>query len=117
MNQYFSKAKTIRDIDALVFAYILGRKKAEMRTEFVDRFAKYKFEGGKDSLDAYSGADKVEVGDEEVSLFKLEHYAELRSALYPPVEDLADALVKNDAKQLAAYKERCLAVKKELPKP
>jgi hypothetical protein len=44
-------------------------------------------------------------------------YAELRQAEYPPIVDLIDGLVKDDADQIAAYKAACLAVKAKYPKP
>lgn len=44
-------------------------------------------------------------------------YADLRRAEYPPMEDLIDGLVKDDADQVQAYKDACFAVKKKYPKP
>lgn len=44
-------------------------------------------------------------------------YAELRAAAYPPITELIDGLVKDDAKQVQAYKDACLAIKKKFPKP
>ncbi len=38
-------------------------------------------------------------------------YQELRAAAYPPLLDLIDGLVKDDAAQIQAYKDACLAVK------
>ena len=43
-------------------------------------------------------------------------YAELRIAEYPPITELIDGLVKDDAAQIAAYKAACLAVKAKYPK-
>jgi hypothetical protein len=44
-------------------------------------------------------------------------YAELRAAAYPPLLDLIDGLVKDDAAQIQRYKDACLAVKQQYPKP
>lgn len=44
-------------------------------------------------------------------------YAELRAAEYPPLLDLIDGLVKDDAAQVQAYKDACLAIKAKFPKP
>ncbi len=44
-------------------------------------------------------------------------YAELRAAEYPPLLDLIDGLVKDDAAQVQAYKDACLAIKAKYPKP
>lgn len=44
-------------------------------------------------------------------------YAELRAAEYPSLLDLIDGLVKDDAAQVQAYKDACLAVKARFPKP
>lgn len=44
-------------------------------------------------------------------------YAELRAAEYPSLLDLIDGLVKDDAAQVQAYKDACLAVKAKYPKP
>lgn len=42
-------------------------------------------------------------------------YSELRRAAYPPIEDYLDAIVKDDAQQLAEYLEKCRAVKALYP--
>ena len=44
-------------------------------------------------------------------------YQELRAAAYPPLLDLIEGLVKDDAAQIQAYKDACLAVKLMYPKP
>lgn len=44
-------------------------------------------------------------------------YAQLRLAAYPPMQDLIDGLVKDDAAQVQKYKDDCLAVKALYPKP
>ena len=44
-------------------------------------------------------------------------YAQLRAAAYPPLLDLIDGLVKDDAAQIQRYKDACLAVKAQYPKP
>ena len=43
------------------------------------------------------------------------HYYRINE--YPPLEDLADALAKDDASALAIYKQKCLEVKSKYPKP
>lgn len=43
-------------------------------------------------------------------------YQELRAAEYPPLLNLIDGLVKDDAVQIQAYKDACLAVKAKYPK-
>ena len=43
-------------------------------------------------------------------------YRELRRAAYPPIEDYVDAIVKDDAQQLAEYLKKCRAVKEKYPK-
>ena len=43
-------------------------------------------------------------------------YQELRAAAYPPLLDLIDGLVKDDAAQIQAYKDACLVVKVLYPK-
>ena len=43
-------------------------------------------------------------------------YQELRAAAYPNILDLIDGLVKDDAAQIQAYKDACLAVKVLYPK-
>jgi len=40
-----------------------------------------------------------------------------RRAEYPPLEDYADAVAKDDAAALQAYKDACLAVKAKYPMP
>ena len=54
---------------------------------------------------------------EPADVLPLPSYAELRRAAYPPLADLIDGLVKDDAAQIQAYKDACLAVKAKYPKP
>lgn len=44
-------------------------------------------------------------------------YQRKRAAEYPPMTDYLDAVVKNDAEQMQAYIDACLAVKAKYPKP
>ena len=44
-------------------------------------------------------------------------YQRLRAVEYPPIEDFADAWVKNDEQALEDYRQKCLAVKAKYPKP
>ena len=43
-------------------------------------------------------------------------YQELRKAEYPPMEDFADAWVKDDVVAMEQYKQDCLLVKAKYPK-
>lgn len=43
--------------------------------------------------------------------------SDLRSNAYPPITNYVDAIVKDDAGQLQAYTDACLAVKAKYPKP
>ncbi len=43
-------------------------------------------------------------------------YAEQRAAAYPPLTELADAIVKGEPEALEAYIEKCRAVKARFPK-
>lgn len=43
-------------------------------------------------------------------------YVELRQAEYPPFTDYLDGVAKDDAAQIQAYKDACLAVKVKYPK-
>lgn len=66
-------------------------------------------------------AGSVAITDEEAEALRPKRpeltYAELRAAEYPPLLDLIDGLVKDDASQVQAYKDACLAVKAKYPKP
>lgn len=63
----------------------------------------------------------VVITDEEAKTLRPKRpeltYVELRAAEYPPLLDLIDGLVKDDASQVQAYKDACLAVKAKYPKP
>ena len=45
------------------------------------------------------------------------HSIENRKREYPPIEDFADAWVKQDEAALEEYRQKCLAVKAKYPKP
>ncbi len=47
---------------------------------------------------------------------KLSAYSFYRKTEYPPIEDFADAWVKNDEQALEEYRQKCLAVKAKYPK-
>lgn len=49
--------------------------------------------------------------------FSDKYWSQLRQFDYPPIEDLADAIVNDDEEALQKYKEACLAVKAKYPKP
>lgn len=63
----------------------------------------------------------VQITDEEAEALRPKPpeptYADLRRAEYPPLVDLIDGMVKDDAAQIQAYKDACLAVKAKYPKP
>lgn len=40
-----------------------------------------------------------------------------RQSEYPPLEDFADAWIKNDESALEEYRQKCLSVKIKYPKP
>lgn len=52
----------------------------------------------------------------DVPGFRREHFAQLRAAHYPPMEDYLDGVVKGDQGQIDAYVAACLAVKERFPK-
>ena len=43
------------------------------------------------------------------------HYYRIKE--YPPIEEFADAWVKNDTDALEVYRQKCLDVKEKYPKP
>jgi len=43
-------------------------------------------------------------------------YIDKRTAEYPPMSEYLDAIVKDDADAIQAYKDACLAVKAKYPK-
>ena len=47
----------------------------------------------------------------------LQECLENRKREYPPIEDFADAWVKQDEAALEEYRQKCLAVKAKYPKP
>ena len=53
--------------------------------------------------------------DKQAALTAAVH--EARRAAYPPIEDYIDGVVKGDDAQMAAYKAKCLEVKKRHPLP
>ena len=55
-------------------------------------------------------------GIADINEYKVRNYRELRKAVYPPIEDFIDAYVKDDAKQLENYKNKCKKVKNKFPK-
>lgn len=76
----------------------------------VAALTEFEFDNAAKALPAgdYS-ADRLAVLQERVRLE--------RRAKYPPLEDYADAVVKDDAAALQAYKDACLAVKAAHPMP
>ena len=57
--------------------------------------------------------DKEAVNQEAAKM----SYRQLREREYPDIREYLDAVVKNDADQLKAYVDKCLAVKAKYPKP
>lgn len=55
--------------------------------------------------------EQIRIEEEKIA------YIELRKSVYPPIEDFADAWVKQDDKALEEYRQKCLAVKEQFPKP
>ena len=53
---------------------------------------------------------------ERVDNYIKSKYAELRRKEYPPIEEFADAWVKNDTDGMELYRSKCLAVKEKYPK-
>lgn len=47
----------------------------------------------------------------------LQNVLNARRAAYPPITDYLDAIVKGDEQQLAAYIEKCRAIKEKYPHP
>jgi hypothetical protein len=81
----------------------------------------YESDGSQDNLIG----DKNLISDEEFAELKKQKqqdafdslsYAEKRRLEYPPIEDYADAWVKNDEVALEKYRQSCLAVKTKYPK-
>jgi hypothetical protein len=66
-------------------------------------------------------AGSVVIMDEEAEALRPKSpkptYADLRRAAYPPITELLDGLAKDDMAQVQAYKDACLAVKAQYPKP
>ena len=56
-------------------------------------------------------------GHESEAAYTATEYARNRQSAYPPVADYLDAFVKDDTAAMAAYKDACLAVKTQYPKP
>lgn len=54
---------------------------------------------------------------DEIATNEINHVRMQRSLEYPPIEDFADAWVKNDTAALEEYRQACLAVKAKYPKP
>lgn len=44
-------------------------------------------------------------------------YRLMRAKAYPPLEDLAEAIEKDDPAALAEYRAKCSAVRTSIPKP
>jgi hypothetical protein len=79
----------------------------EVEVELPEDFRPWRYE--------YDGAALV-----ETDAFKREKLARChaaRAAEYPPMADYLDGVVKNDAAQIQAYIDACLAVKAKYPKP
>ena len=96
-------------------------KRSLVIQSLVPKFINYQVSGGTKTLEEFAEtvgdcSNEINITDTDVAEFKKQHWEELREALYPPITELADALVKNDSAQLEAYRQNCLEVKKWFPK-
>ncbi len=112
-----SKASTTDDLDDLIGSKILEHKRSNGNSIIVPAYVEHQMAGGTETFEEFSQRYTFDVTDSEVAAFKSDHYADMRKASYPPMAELADALVKGDEAQLEAYKQACLDVKKRFPKP
>ena len=98
VNQVIELKKPIEVIEVFITSYLQGLNYEAWKVD-------------KDlAVDVY---EEIEV---DVSAWKIENYALLRKAEYPPIEEYMDALVKGDEEAIEAYKEKCLAVKAKYSK-
>jgi hypothetical protein len=79
----------------------------EVEVELPEDFRPWRYE--------YDGAALVET--DAFKREKLEYCRAARASAYPPIADYLDGVVKNDAAQIQAYIDACLAVKAKYPKP
>jgi len=68
-------------------------------------------------IDAPSEEEINTVFQQLKTAYEVAEYQRLRAPEYPPIEDFADAWVKNDETALENYRQMCLAVKAKYPKP
>ena len=112
-------SKPIEVIDLFVASYLQGLAyeawKVDKDLEATEEVIVGKDEEDNDIVETrlVNVYEEVEVN---VSAWKIENYALLRKAEYPPIEEYMDALVKGDEEAIEAYKEKCLAVKAKYSK-
>ena len=58
--------------------------------------------------------NRLHVNENDILLLQVQ---ENRKREYPPIENFADAWVKQDENALEEYRQMCLAVKSKYPKP
>lgn len=98
VNQVIELKKPIEVIEVFITSYLQGLNYEAWKVD-------------KDlEVDVY---EEVEV---DASTWKIENYALLRKAEYPPIEEYMDAYVKGNTTAIKAYKDKCLAVKEKYPK-
>ncbi len=71
--------------------------------------------GGAGSIDVVKPLTQEEL-DVKVETYLKSRYSELRANEYPPLEEFADAWVKDDVEGMEVYKRKCIAVKVKYPK-
>jgi len=74
------------------------------------------YENGTRELDQEEAEKFIAWRDEVNARAAKDEYKFRRAAEYPPFTDYLDGVVKNDAEQIQAYIEACLAVKAKYPK-
>lgn len=116
-REILAEASTTDDLDDLIRSKLLEHKRSNGNSFIVPAYVEHQMSGGTKTIEDFASRYEFAVTDEEVEAFKADHYADMRKASYPPMADLADALVKGDEAQLDAYKQACLDVKKRFPKP
>lgn len=119
VKQVIELKKPIEVIEVFITSYLQGLNyeawKVDKDLEATEEVIVGKDEEDNDIIETrlVNVYEEIEV---DVNAWKIENYAILRKAEYPPIEDYMDALVKGDEEAMEAYKEKCLAVKAKYPK-
>ena len=112
-------SKPIEVIDLFVASYLQGLEyeawKIDKDLESTEEIIVGKDEEDNDIIETrlVNVYEEVEV---DVVAWRKENYALLRQAVYPPIEEYVDAVVKGDEKAIESYKSKCLNVKERFPK-